>query len=500
MCRRILFHHKIKGAVIFHLYVKKTNICRLNAMPFKYGTMAHSKKDAPRFYTVRDLNQADGDEAESEATLVSSLEGRRVNTRGRSGETFTAAVPGERAPMDSSARRDEVYNVFDASNKTDSNGVSKFDKLKNDRFKDAVNHTVMQRRSVGMIQAKLSESVKNLHKRSASSHVHQIMDLVKNERTAEQTGKSFAGSQDRADDRIDSVENIEGCKTHANRLVAGAFQVQKLFEDDDDQQSISSQTTTDSPFPIEELPLLQHMRDDGIDPIDVHDVLARRRKRKARKFVKMVHRKLRRFCRAFVNILSFCWQGIVTAYFAFAAIPLVMAAWILFYNLGNPGFDFLPTPTTLSWWLNFFARQLLTLELARTTQFLLIDGLTLRTKFTINVGGPLITLFMIQAKGWPFLLFAWGCVDLVILHGDEPFAINWLYWTGLRIFSPGVSGAYLINSDVYYHFLMCLILSGVTTSLKRTFMAVYFGRKTLGMSNVRNSLQFAHCSWFLYCS
>lgn len=460
-------------------------------MPSKYGTMTHSKDDHPLFYTADDLNRANGDEAEAESSLFCSLEGRRTNSRGRSGEEFAAAVPGERAPLDTRASKDEVYNVFDTSKEGGTNSASKLGKFKNARFKNAVNRTVMQRRAVGMLQGKLSESMKSLHKRSASSQVHHIMDLVKNEGKAEQDENPFAESTGRDDDSIDSVERIEGSKTHADRLVAGAFQVQKLFEDDD-QQSISSQTTTDSPLPIEELPLLSGMRDGEIDPTDENAILARCRKRKARKCVKMVLRKLRRLGRIFVKTISFWWQGIVTAYFAFAAIPLVMTAWILFYNLGNPGFDFLPRTTTLSWWCNFFARQLLTLELARMTQFLFIDGLTLRTKFTIKVGGPLVTLLMIQAKGWPFLLFAWGCVDLVILHGDDPFAINWLYWTGLRIFSPGVSGAYLINSDVYFHALMCLILSGVVTSLKRTFMAVYFGRKTLGMSNRRTLFLFIH--------
>ncbi|GAX29175.1 hypothetical protein FisN_28Lh004 [Fistulifera solaris] len=304
------------------------------------------------------------------------------------------------------------------------------------------------------------------------------MDLVSSNGKTKLPQNPFAESQGQDDDSVDSVDKIDASKTQTDRLVAGAFQVQKLFEGDDDQ-SMSSQTTTDSPPPIEELPLLSGVLNGEYDPTDENAILARRRKQKARRFIKMLHRKLRRLCRTGAQLISFVRQGIATAYFAFAAIPLVMTAWILFYNLGNPRFDFLPGTTTLSWWCNFFARQLLTLELARLTQFFLVDGLTLRTKFTITVGGPLVTLLVIQAKGWPFLLFAWSVIDLLILHGDDPFAVNWLYWTGLRIFSPGVSGAYLINSDVYFHALMCLVFSGVVTSLKRTFMAVYFGRKTL---------------------
>lgn len=460
-------------------------------MSSNYGTTDKSncKKDHPLFYTADDLNRADGDEATAEATLISSLEERRTSSSGRSGEEYAAAVPGERALMDSTASKDEVYNAFDTSNKTGGKIASKFGKIKNARFKSAVNRTLAQRRSVDMLQANLSESMKSRHKRNSSSQVHQIMDLVNNDEGKDEENDSpFAESQNQDDDSVDSVDKIEGSKTHADRLVAGAFQVQKLFEDDD-QHSVSSQTTTDSPLPFEELPLLGGLRDDEIVPLDEQAMCALRRKRNARKHIKKMYRQLRRLGRSFIKFVSFLWQGIVTAYFAFAAIPMVVSAWILFYHLGNPGFDFLPRTTTLSWWCNFFARQLLTLELARMTQFFLIDGLTLRTKFTIKFGGPLTTLLMIQAKGWPFLLFAWGCVDLMILHGDDSFAINWLYWTGLQIYSPGVSGAYLINSDVYLHALMCLILSGVATSIKRTFMAVYFGRKTLGMLN-KNISQF----------
>ncbi len=451
--------------------------------------MTNDKQNHPFFYTANDLNRANGDDAGAEASLFNSLEDRRTFSRGRSGEKLTAAVSGERAPMDMSARTDEVYNLFDASN-TGGNSISKRGKLKNARFKNAVNRTMAQKRSIGMFQSKLSESMKNVHKRNASSQVHHIMDLVS------KTGKTvlpenpFAGSQGRDDDSVDSVDKINRSKTQTDRLVAGAFQVQKLFEDDNDQ-STSSQTTTESPLPIEELPLLSGVLDGEVDPTDENAGLSRRRKQKARRIFKMLHRKLRRLCRTVAQLICFVCQGIAAAYFAFAAIPLVMTAWILFYNLGNPRFDFLPRTTTLSWWCNFFARQLLTLELARMTQFFLIDGLTLRTKFTITVGGPLVTLLMIQAKGWPFLLFAWSVIDLLILHGDDPFAVNWLYWTGLRIFSPGVSGAYLINSDVYYHALMCLVFSGVVTSLKRTFMAVHFGRKTLGRLKKRVSLVYS---------
>ncbi len=77
-----------------------------------------------------------------------------------------------------------------------------------------------------------------------------------------------------------------------------------------------------------------------------------------------------------VRFLRFLWQAVKKAYFAFAAVLLFIFAAIFFYQWGNPTFDFSPGNITMSWWPIFIGRQLLTLELARILEWLLIGGLT----------------------------------------------------------------------------------------------------------------------------
>jgi hypothetical protein len=173
-------------------------------------------------------------------------------------------------------------------------------------------------------------------------------------------------------------------------------------------------------------------------------------------------------------------RGICSAFFTFAAIPLFIVAWILYYYVGNPELDFLPGSATVSWWLDFFGRQLLTLELARVSQWIIVDILTLKTKATIELCGSLVTLLLIQSKGWPFLATSWACIDLCILHGDNKFPVHWLYWTDIAIYSEANSGSYIINAELYLRVLLCLVLAGVATSVKRTIVAVNFGRKMFG--------------------
>lgn len=84
---------------------------------------------------------------------------------------------------------------------------------------------------------------------------------------------------------------------------------------------------------------------------------------------------------------------------------------------------------SISWWLLFLGvRQVLTLSLARATQAWMVDFLALRTRWFVKIFGSRMTLLLVQAKGWPFILFWWGVYDLCFLYGDNPFARHWLYW------------------------------------------------------------------------
>jgi hypothetical protein len=62
-------------------------------------------------------------------------------------------------------------------------------------------------------------------------------------------------------------------------------------------------------------------------------------------------------------------------------------------------------------------RQLITLTLSKAMELFVIDFLSLRTRFTMRLLGPWITLFILQARGWPFLVFMWALFDFALLSG-----------------------------------------------------------------------------------
>jgi len=159
------------------------------------------------------------------------------------------------------------------------------------------------------------------------------------------------------------------------------------------------------------------------------------------------------------------------------SIPFFIMAWILYYYLGNPSLDFMPGNATLSWWLDFLGRQLLVFEIAHVTEFLLIDVMVMSSKTVVKMLGPWITIFCLQSKGWPFLLTFWGIYDMILLHGNNRFQRHWLYWTGIAIYSRANSGSYLLSSSLYLRILIGMELAGVTTTLKRTVLTLYFGKR-----------------------
>ncbi|KAL7569468.1 hypothetical protein ACA910_009702 [Epithemia clementina (nom. ined.)] len=174
------------------------------------------------------------------------------------------------------------------------------------------------------------------------------------------------------------------------------------------------------------------------------------------------------------------FEHVVHSLVCYVALPCFLAAWILFYYLGNPTFDFLPEQAgRLSWWLNFIGRQVLLLELSRLSQWLFLDVFVLSTKWSVQLLGPLLTLTAIQAKGWPFVVAAWGIWDMLVLLGDNKYAVHWLYWTDWKIYNTIDSGAYLLSSATYLRILVAMVLAGLVTTAKRTAVTIYFGRRQL---------------------
>ena len=110
----------------------------------------------------------------------------------------------------------------------------------------------------------------------------------------------------------------------------------------------------------------------------------------------------------------------------YLVLPLNAVAVLLFYGLGNPIPSSDDTPTaSVSWWLLFVARQVVTFSLALTLQRVIIDFLCVGTRVIPRILGPIFTLLIVQSKGWPFVLFCWSVLDFGLLYGTHPFAAHW---------------------------------------------------------------------------
>ena len=172
----------------------------------------------------------------------------------------------------------------------------------------------------------------------------------------------------------------------------------------------------------EELPLLSGQDEKGNGSFGAYaqDRKHRIRRLQRKKFLGRILQ-----CLSPVNMLQWVLETILHSALLIA-ISFFVIAWFLYYHVGNPRLDFLPGRATLSWWLNFVGRHILLLELGRVIQFLLIDCIVLGTQFTVKLLGPLTTIFFIQSKGWPFVVFSAGILAMLLLHGEHEFQQHWV--------------------------------------------------------------------------
>lgn len=164
--------------------------------------------------------------------------------------------------------------------------------------------------------------------------------------------------------------------------------------------------------------------------------------------------------------------------FLLIMLPCLIAAYLLFRYGNNFELQFLPTDASLSWWLIFFVRQLVTLQLAICTEYIVVDAFAQRSPIAPRLMGPLLTLYTLQAKGWPFMLSSWGIWDLLLLHGTGAFARNWLFFLNIGMFSDANNHGGVIAQDLYLRILVSVVVVGISVGIKRTYLALYLGRRT----------------------
>jgi hypothetical protein len=282
----------------------------------------------------------------------------------------------------------------------------------------------------------------------------------------------------------ESAFSIEASDT--DRLVTGALKIEGLFQEDEfEEEKKTDNEARHDDIDIKEgsgekLPLLD--RDDS-NYATLPSAFTGRFSALNRKTVPRPWRRVRKYLRMCcypVEALKSFRDLLLTSYAVTLGLPCFFVSLWLFNVMGNPYLDFLPGQASLAWWLNFVCRQCVTLDIARIIQWLAIDKFLLGTRAGVKIFGPLLSLTLIQSKGYPFLLIAWGINNLFLLHGDQPFDRHWLYYAvHAKYFQQVNSGNYILASDRYLRLLISMIIAGGVKACKRTAAALYFGRRTL---------------------
>jgi hypothetical protein len=172
-------------------------------------------------------------------------------------------------------------------------------------------------------------------------------------------------------------------------------------------------------------------------------------------------------------------------------LPATGIACLLYYALDNPPLDDISeNKATVSWWLLFICvRQVITFGLAKIIQFIIVDYYCLHTERAPRVLGPFVTLFMVQSKGWPFHLSAWGVWDFIMLYGSGRFARHWMFYQDyIEVFSEKNQAGKITEGDTYTGLVLFAFFTGLAVTCKRFWIGLSFGKTTFYRYGERLSL------------
>jgi len=151
--------------------------------------------------------------------------------------------------------------------------------------------------------------------------------------------------------------------------------------------------------------------------------------------------------------------------------------------------EFLTCPglgASVSWWFLFMGvRQVVTYTLAMVTQSLIIDYFALSSRLFLDWLGPIVTLLVVQSKGWPFILTFWAIYNLILNCGDSDFAGHWLYWQDwIGLFNEDNPAGNVVSNEWNYAILSNSIIVGCAVAVKRLVVGLFLGRQTLCKSGL----------------
>jgi hypothetical protein len=157
-------------------------------------------------------------------------------------------------------------------------------------------------------------------------------------------------------------------------------------------------------------------------------------------------------------------------------LPLLTVAAILFYAAGNPMVR--NSGTSISWLCLFILRNIITFSLGKVTEMVIIDYLSLRRRFTVNVFGPHFALLVVQSKGWPALVFWWAVWSILLLCGFGSFEKHWLFYqNAVKLFNASNPDGGVTEHVLWISILISALLFGAAVSLKRLWLGLQLGNR-----------------------
>lgn len=77
----------------------------------------------------------------------------------------------------------------------------------------------------------------------------------------------------------------------------------------------------------------------------------------------------------------------------------------------------------------------------------------------------------------PFILTAWGLWSFALIHGNSVFYEHWFHDSDIEMLNPANKSDGIVDSELYTDILLSMIFAGVATSIKRTILALYLGKR-----------------------
>jgi hypothetical protein len=124
-------------------------------------------------------------------------------------------------------------------------------------------------------------------------------------------------------------------------------------------------------------------------------------------------------------------------------------------------------------------RQIITLSIALLLQLVIVDFLSVGTRATLRVFGPVMTLLIVQSRGWPFVFFWWSILDFAFIQEDRERSRHWLFWQNyVGLFNSDNPSGNMVNDPIYTRILILTAVISVLVAIKRFAVGLWLSRNT----------------------